>query len=98
MLPAEKGASSPSLGLSRQQSQDDNHRPVLRPFTDIELEANAPRDPELDAEAPGPHILEAETMELVHEMESNHPPVAEMDGWRRSEAMAEGRNGWVAEL
>ena len=34
----------------------------------MEVEARNPRAPELDAEAPGPHILEIETVEPVLEM------------------------------
>ena len=64
---------------------------------DIELEANNPQNPELDAEAPGPHILEIETLEVVHEMESRIN-VVEMDGWSRSHTRSGGRSGSVTEL
>ncbi len=52
-----------------------------------EMEANALRAPELDAEAPGPHVLEFETVEPALEMES-----------QRQIAELEGRSKYVAEL
>ena len=93
MLPADKTAPPSNSPLSRQESRDDGHRPVLKPFSVTELEANTPRIPELGAEALRPPILEVETVERIQEMGSSHPPVAEMDGWRRSQARSEGRRG-----
>ena len=52
-----------------------------------ELQANTLRTPELDAEAPGPHILEFETAEPTLEMESQKQ-ITEL----------EGRSKYVAEL
>lgn len=93
MLPADKTAPPSISPLSRQESRDDGNRPVLKTSSVAELEANTPRIPELGAEALRPRILEVETVEPIHEMRSNHPPVAELDGWRRSQAMSEGRRG-----
>ncbi len=45
----------------------------------LEMEARNPRAPELDAEAPGPHIVEAETVETILEMYSQGP-VGELEG------------------
>ena len=45
----------------------------------LEMEARNPRTPELDAEAPGPHIVEAETVETISEMYSRGP-VGELEG------------------
>ena len=52
-----------------------------------ELNASTLRTPELDAEAPGPHILEFESVEPALEMES-----------QRQIAELEGRSKYVAEL
>ena len=96
MLPAGRIASPPTLPISREDSHGNEHQhPILDSSTDIELEAknpHDPRDPELDAEAPGPHILEMETLEVVHEMESRKH-VVEMDGWSKSHTGSEGRSG-----
>ena len=82
MLPARKPASSPVLPLSRKQSLSDGPNPVLDSATIIEMEAKNPRGPELDAEAPGPHILEIGTLEAVLRTESQRP-LAELEGWNR---------------
>ncbi len=83
-------STSPVLPLSRTQSLGDgNHS---------HLDSSAhPRVLELDAEAPGPHILEIETSEPVVEMESG-TQMAEMEGWSRPEAELEGRSNYTAEL
>ena len=63
-----------------------------------EVEARNIRTPELDAEAPGPHILEIETLEPVPELEAPNQG-AEMGGWGRSVvASFERQNGQVAGL
>ena len=82
MLPARHHAQlhSPSATqLSREQTNNDGPHPMLDSSTRIEIEANSPRKPELDAEAPGPHILEIETVERLLEM-STQGPVAELEG------------------
>ncbi len=45
----------------------------------IEVEANNPHAPELDAEAPGPQILEIGTLERALEM-SSHRSLCELEG------------------
>lgn len=45
----------------------------------LEVEARNPRTPELDAEAPGPHIVEVGTVESKLEMYS-HSPMGELEG------------------
>ena len=52
-----------------------------------ELKASTLRTPELDAEAPGPQILEFESVEPAFEMES-----------QRQISELEGRSNYVAEL
>ena len=47
--------------------------------TIIEMEAKNPRGPELDAEAPGPHILELGTLEPVLRTQSQRS-LAELEG------------------
>ena len=68
MLPAFRATSPPAIKTSREQTHDDGPNPMLDSSTIIEMEANNPHKPELDAEAPGPHILEIETVEPVFEM------------------------------
>lgn len=79
MLPARKSASPPVLPLSRQQSLSDEPIPMLDSSIIVEMAAKHPRAPELDAEAPGPHILEIGTLEPVLKMESRRP-TAELEG------------------
>ena len=55
--------------------------------TVTELRASTLQTPELDAEAPGPHILEFESVERVLEMGSQRQ-ITELDG----------RSRYVAEL
>ena len=74
MLPARRPASSPSLPLSRKQSWNDGPNPMLDSATVIEMEAKNSRCPELDAEAPGPHILEIGTLEPVVRTQSQRSP------------------------
>lgn len=52
---------------------------------------------ELDAEAPGPHIVEIETLEPVREMDSRRH-IAEMEGWSRYRATLPGQSNYLAEL
>ena len=82
MLPARQHArlhSLPGTPLSSKQTHNDGPHPMLDSSTRLEMEANNPREPELDAEAPGPHILEIETKEPVSEL-YNHGPVCELEG------------------
>ena len=85
MLPVRKPA-SPVSPLSSRQSWNDQPHPMLESSIGTEMEANTLRAPELDAEAPGPHVLEIETVEPALEMESQRP-IAELEG--RSKYMAE---------
>ena len=82
MLPAQKSV-PPALPLSKEQSWDIEQQPVLDSSAVREVATSNTRAPELDAEAPGPHILEIETLELVSELESQRN-IAELDGQRRS--------------
>lgn len=79
MLPAGRWASSPILPLSREQDGQDGRDLILDSSAVIEVEANTTRPPELDAEAPGPHILEIETVEPVLEM-AYQGPMPELEG------------------
>ena len=81
MLPAEKSASPPVLPLSRKQTWNDGPHPMLDSSAIVEVEAENPRAPELEAEAPGPHLLEIETQESAAEMESQRQMV-ELEGRR----------------
>ena len=69
MLPAGRLASSPISSLSREQSGEIRQHLMMNSSAAIEVEANNLRAPELDAKAPGPHILEIGTVEPVLEME-----------------------------
>lgn len=86
MLPVRKSV-SPVSPLSRRQSWNNEPYPMLDSSVVTELEANTLRAPELDAEAPGPHVLEIETVEPVLEM-----------AYQRQIAELEGRGKYVAEL
>lgn len=97
ILPARKPASSPILPLSRKQSWSDGPNPMLDSSTIVEMEAKNPRAPELDAEAPGPHILEIGTLEPVLKMESRRS-TAELEGWSRHIPELEGGHGHAVEL
>ena len=79
ILPARRAASPPLVQLSREQAHNDGPHPTLEPSTHIEVEVNNPQKPELDAEAPGPHILEIETVEPVLEMYTQES-VGELEG------------------
>ena len=74
MVPLFKGAASPSIIPSaRKSSWHHEPNPMLDSSPIVEAEAN-PRVPELDAEAPGPHILEMETVVVTaSEMETAEP-------------------------
>ena len=78
MLPARRAASPPGIQLPRGQTQNDGPHLMLDSSTFIEVEATDPQKPELDAEAPGPHILEIETVEPVLEMYAQET-VGELD-------------------
>lgn len=86
MLPVRKAASAVSSSSSR-QSWNDEPNPMLDSSIVTEMEANTLRVPELDAEAPGPHVLEIETVEPALEM-----------GSQRQIAELEGRSKYVAEV
>lgn len=62
----------------------------------VEAEARNPRAPELDAEAPGPHILEIGTVGPVLGMESQRR-VTELEGWPKSIPELEGRSNHAAD-
>ena len=79
MLSARKPSSSLAHPSPRRNSGDDGSNPMLDSSAVLEVEARNPRAPELDAEAPGPHILEAETVETILEMYSQRP-VGELEG------------------
>lgn len=81
MLLAPKTALPPvsPLSKSKRRSWDDGPNPMLDSSAILEVEARNPRAPELDAEAPGPHIVEAETVETILEMYSQRP-VGELEG------------------
>ena len=68
MLPVKEAPSLPVLPLSRRHSWNDGPNPMLDSSAVVEMEARNPRTPELDAEAPGPHVLEIEIVEPVLEM------------------------------
>ena len=78
MLPVVKPASPVSPVSSRQGLNVEPH-PMLDSSIITEMEANTPRAPELDAEAPGSHILEIETVEPALEMGSLRH-IAELEG------------------
>ncbi len=86
MLPVHKLA-SPVSPLSSKQSLDYEPHPILESSMVTEMEANTLRAPELDAEAPGPHIVEIETVEPALEM-----------GSQRQMAELEGRSKHVVEM
>ena len=70
MLPVFKEAASlPNIPSARNPSWKYEPNPMLDSLPIVEVEAN-PRVPELDAEAPGPHVLEMETVVPVSEMET----------------------------
>ena len=85
MLPVRKPA-SPASPLSSRQSWNGEPHPMLDSSIVTEMEANTVRAPELDAEAPGPHVLEIETVEPALEMGSQRQ-IAELEG--RSRYMVE---------
>ena len=78
MLPARRVASSTIVQLPKEQTHNDGPHPMLDSSMRMEVEANNPQKPELDAGAPGPHILEIETVEPVLEMYTQEP-VGELD-------------------
>ena len=82
MLLARKSALPPVLSVSRRHSWGDGPNPMLDSTAILEVEARNPRAPELDAEAPGPHIVEAETVETILEMYAERP-VGELEGQNR---------------
>ena len=70
MLPVFKRATSPPIiPTARIPSWDHEPNPLLDSLSIVEAEAN-PRVRELDAEAPGPHVLEMEVMVPTWEMET----------------------------
>ena len=85
MLPVRKQA-EPISPISSRQSWNDEPHPMLDSSVFTEIDSNALRAPELDAEAPGPHVLEVETVEPALELESQRQ-IAELDG--RSKCVAE---------
>lgn len=94
MLPAFKTAAPsgpPILPLKRNPSWGDGPNPMLDSVPIVEAEVNNSRVPELDAEAPGPHILEIGTAVLAEEMETveraleleSKRPIVELEGTTR---------------
>ena len=79
MLPAGRSVSTPTLPSSREQDGQDRRDLILDSSAVIEVEANNPKAPELDAEAPGPHVLEIEAAERILEM-ANQRPIPELEG------------------
>lgn len=88
MLPVFKaGTSSRILPLARSSTWDNGPNPVLDSSPVVKAEAN-PRVRELDAEAPGPHILEIGTAVPISEIETVEPAleleaqrlIAELEG------------------
>ena len=102
MLPARKAAPLSVSPRSRQQSWNDGPNPMLDSSTVVEVEANNPRKPELDAEAPGSHVLEMESQIPFAQLDADAPgphkleietlePVLEMES-QRPLAELEGRS------
>ena len=79
ILPAGRLAPSPISPLSREKSSKDRQHFMMNSSAAIEVEANNLRAPELDAEAPGPHILEIGIVEPVFEMEHQRS-IPELEG------------------
>ena len=79
MLPAHEAASPPILPLGREQIYNEGPHPTLDALAAIEVEANNPPNPELGGDAPGPHVVEAETVETILELYSQGP-VGELEG------------------
>ena len=73
MLPVFRVAvPSPTLPPTREPSWSDGPNPMLDSLPIVEAEAN-PRIRELDAEAPGPHILEMGTLVPTSELGTKEP-------------------------
>ncbi len=68
-----------ALPPSRIPSWNDGPHPMLDSTAMMEMEANNPQAPELSGEAPGPQVLEIETLERALEMYS-HRSVCELEG------------------
>ena len=92
-----RGSPAQALPLSRTQSLSDGNQFHLNPSALTVEETKNPRRIELDAEAPGPHIVEIEALEPALEMESRKQ-IPEMEGWSSPEAGLEGRSNYVAEV
>ena len=67
---------------------------MLDSTTVIEAEVRNPRIPEIAGHAPGPQILEVETVEAILEMYAQNP-TAEVEGWSRPMAELEGRSRYM---
>ena len=65
---------------------------ILRPSI-VEMEAKNPRCPELDAEAPGTHILDNGTLEPVLRTQSQRSPT-QLEGWNRHIPELEGERSF----
>ncbi len=70
---------------------------MLDSSTIVEMEAKNPRAAELDAEAPGPHILEIGTLEPILRTDSQRSR-AELEGWNRRIPELEGERIYAVEL
>ena len=103
MLPVFKGAALPPIVPSaRNPSWNDGPNPMLDSLPIVEAEAN-PRVRQLDAEAPGPHVLEVGTVVPASEMGIAEPssketsertlemesqiPIAELEGITRMSSL-----------
>ena len=73
MLPAQRAASSSTIPISNDLNSTYTQHSILGSSAIIEVEGNSRRVPELDAEAPGPHVLEIETVEPISEMDPQNP-------------------------
>ena len=83
MLPVFKGGALPPIVPSaRDSSWNDGPNPMLDSLPIVEAEAN-PRVRQLDAEAPGPHVLEVETVVPASEM-GTAEPASEMESLERT--------------
>ena len=80
MIPTGKSVLQ-ALPPSRTPSWNDGPHPMLDSSAVMEVEANNPQAPELNAEAPGPQILEFEALEQILEMYSQRS-VCELEGQR----------------
>ena len=96
MLPVFKGEPSASIiPPARNPNWSDGPNPMLDSLAIVEADESNPRVRELNAEAPGPHVLEMETAEPASEVEtSEHAlelesqrPIVELEGITRMSSL-----------